>query len=241
MAAVKHLGLFPWCPYQSREQFQRQQNVSDADFEVFKNILEGLKQPIFEAVGWYWRVKTWQATGQFEAQLIGNTAVTIGYQYTFKRACEFETELVCAPLLERQEELLEYSVPGLIGSNSMDDAEFNIGVISRSYGPSRSGILAPVQDNEQQIYNWLDLSFTGSNTPEVIAGSIESVQPSSEGVEEFQVNITAFEKTYSVPCFKTLEAELEIQAVEYWPYDPEDGGGPIYDITTGAQQRAFPD
>jgi hypothetical protein len=27
---------------------------------------------------------------------------------------------------------------------------------------------------------------------------------------------------------------------EYWPYDPEDGGGPIYDTATGAQLRAFP-
>lgn len=27
---------------------------------------------------------------------------------------------------------------------------------------------------------------------------------------------------------------------EYWTYDPGDGGGPIYDSTTGAQLRAFP-
>jgi hypothetical protein len=27
---------------------------------------------------------------------------------------------------------------------------------------------------------------------------------------------------------------------EYWPYDPSDGGGPIYDSTTGAQLRSFP-
>ena len=27
----------------------------------------------------------------------------------------------------------------------------------------------------------------------------------------------------------------------YWPYDPGDGGGPIYDSATGAQLRPFPD
>lgn len=27
---------------------------------------------------------------------------------------------------------------------------------------------------------------------------------------------------------------------EYWPYDPGDGGGPIYDTTTGEQLRPFP-
>ena len=30
------------------------------------------------------------------------------------------------------------------------------------------------------------------------------------------------------------------QAVEYWPYDPGDGLGPIYDSATGAQLRPFP-
>lgn len=35
-------------------------------------------------------------------------------------------------------------------------------------------------------------------------------------------------------------ASVEISAVEYWPYDPGDGGGPIYNSTTGAQLRGFP-
>jgi hypothetical protein len=35
-------------------------------------------------------------------------------------------------------------------------------------------------------------------------------------------------------------ASLEISASEYWPYDPGDGGGPIYDSATGAQIRSFP-
>jgi len=35
-------------------------------------------------------------------------------------------------------------------------------------------------------------------------------------------------------------ASLVISAAEYWPYDPGDGGGPIYDSGTGAQLRSFP-
>ncbi len=35
-------------------------------------------------------------------------------------------------------------------------------------------------------------------------------------------------------------ASVEISAIEYWPYDPGDGGGPIYDSATGAQLRSFP-
>lgn len=37
-----------------------------------------------------------------------------------------------------------------------------------------------------------------------------------------------------------LISTMNIEAVEYWPYDPEDGNGPIYDSTTGAQLRPFP-
>jgi len=35
-------------------------------------------------------------------------------------------------------------------------------------------------------------------------------------------------------------ASVVMNAVEYWPYDPNDGGGPIYDSTTGQQLRPFP-
>jgi hypothetical protein len=30
------------------------------------------------------------------------------------------------------------------------------------------------------------------------------------------------------------------QRAEYWPYDPGDGGGPIYNSATGEQLRGFP-
>lgn len=49
--------------------------------------------------------------------------------------------------------------------------------------------------------------------------------------------------SFSIPMFSqesqaTISGTLE--ATEYWTYDPGDGGGPIYDSTTGAQLRAFP-
>jgi hypothetical protein len=36
-------------------------------------------------------------------------------------------------------------------------------------------------------------------------------------------------------------AFLNIEAQEYWPYDPGDGLGPIYNATTGEQLRQFPE
>jgi hypothetical protein len=38
----------------------------------------------------------------------------------------------------------------------------------------------------------------------------------------------------------TTDAEIRIEASEWWPYDPGDGLGPIYDTATGRQLRAFP-
>ena len=35
-------------------------------------------------------------------------------------------------------------------------------------------------------------------------------------------------------------SNVVVEPHEYWPYDPGDGLGPIYDSTTGAQLRAFP-
>ena len=56
---------------------------------------------------------------------------------------------------------------------------------------------------------------------------------------------------YSItkPLYRTLPnsgsinigpASIVMNAIEYWPYDPEDGKGPIYDSATGEQLRDFP-
>lgn len=60
------------------------------------------------------------------------------------------------------------------------------------------------------------------------------------------------DETFTAPLYATnnrshlgnfsnfLNATVTLEAIEYWPYDPEDGGGPIYDKDTGSQLRAFP-
>jgi hypothetical protein len=37
-----------------------------------------------------------------------------------------------------------------------------------------------------------------------------------------------------------INCNVRVIADQYWPYDPEDGGGPIYDSVTGEQLRDFP-
>jgi hypothetical protein len=46
--------------------------------------------------------------------------------------------------------------------------------------------------------------------------------------------------SFTQPDYFVGVGGLTIKAVEYWPYDPGDGGGPIYDTETGAQIRPMP-
>ena len=40
--------------------------------------------------------------------------------------------------------------------------------------------------------------------------------------------------------FHAVSLSSTLTATEYWPYDPKDGGGPIYRSTNGRQLRQFP-
>ena len=59
--------------------------------------------------------------------------------------------------------------------------------------------------------------------------------------QEFEVPLYAINSRSSLPEFtNTLNVSARLEPLEYWPYDPGDDGGPIYDSTTGQQLRAFP-
>lgn len=52
-------------------------------------------------------------------------------------------------------------------------------------------------------------------------------------IRNYDVYNQGFPTSFSVPSVVTIDAE------EWWPYDPGDGLGPIYDSATGAQLRDF--
>jgi hypothetical protein len=54
-----------------------------------------------------------------------------------------------------------------------------------------------------------------------------------------QISLGTEFNTESIGYTPTL-SNVVVEPHEYWPYDPGDGGGPIYDSTTGAQLRPFP-
>lgn len=45
---------------------------------------------------------------------------------------------------------------------------------------------------------------------------------------------------FNESLYRIASLQSTLTATAYWPYDPEDGGGPIYDSATGQQLRPFP-
>lgn len=81
----------------------------------------------------------------------------------------------------------------------------------------------------------------GDNLFSWTSGSTTTAQPGQELPLSWQIEDTlgSVSRAFRFGNNKAT-GTINIEATEYWPYDPNDGGGPIYDSTTGAQLRPFP-
>jgi hypothetical protein len=241
MASVRHLGLFPWCIYPNKETVKKDLFLTEQEYNNNIYIFEGLLQTKAQATSLYWRVKRWKAEGSFLA-ISPSETIEVPFGYTYQRineqnvVCTSEKELVCAPKLTRQENLIEFTHPTYTNSFSMASAEFDIGLIQQP--AALTGAAGLVE--KDKIYNWQYVNFF-SDTEELITGLLNSQKNLASIPATY--SLSAFGSSQTVACGTNLAGSmtLEISAIEYWPYDPEDGGGPIYDITTGKQLRPFPD
>jgi hypothetical protein len=64
-------------------------------------------------------------------------------------------------------------------------------------------------------------------------------QPPLDGDRPWEEMIRVDYLTYNI-TLRNGAGIVVMRPQEYWPYDPGDGGGPIYDTTTGQQLRPFP-
>jgi hypothetical protein len=253
MATVKHLGLFPWCPYKDKQSvIDTLYFGNQSPFEGQISIFEGLKVPTSDAVAMFWRVKKWRVHGQIQASA-GGPAQTIPFDVTVGPEIESEKNYVCRYFdgdfwlnIPWSEGTFEAQLEDL---NTPTAFTFNIVFFySVSLLPAnfRNGFahLADTQEQPQgqprQLFVWNFASLSDGD------GGIAYTQLSSfggEGRVEYEIPVTFLDKTYSLKKYilgSTGEESFNITASEYWPYDPEDGGGPIYDSETGEQLRAFP-
>ena len=174
------------------------------------------------ALSIWWRVKNWSVdeaeltiTSEDNPPFVGTIPTGNMTMVTPATAIESEKNLVCS--FNRQ-----FDVGGADPFN-----DFRISMRVR-FGAEQSGELIKMDvdvlaNRYTEIFYLADGSQSVTN--QIGTGSIET-----------EAGIV----TFPIGSDYTGSALLVISAVEYWPYDPEDGEGPIYDSATGAQLRSFP-
>jgi hypothetical protein len=132
------------------------------------------------------------------------------------------------PLDRKQKSNSEYVV---LAINSPDRAQLILPLPEGSGWNLGSTTLNVLLDQYMDQYNQytMDFAFASDDPESAPPTSISCVDPESGPYESpfFAQNISQEIDEFTLTPF-------------YWPYDPNDGGGPIYDNTTGEQLRPFP-
>jgi hypothetical protein len=210
MASVRHLGLFPFCIVNEYPE--------DISAEVFPIGVE-----LERVIKWFWRVKKWKAVytiDDYSNEVIfwNNSVSTFvlnpgGDNYWETLNPESEKDLVCK---KRTNYNIYFTDSAPLGFSSF--AFHMFGSVVR-----QGDLYYPVFDCN---------AFYGTNgivtNSAIFFGDLIPINIDFDGI--------------TVPAFllNTDSGSLSISIHEYWPYDPGDGGGPIYNSATGAQLRAFP-
>ena len=217
-ATGKHLGLFPFC---IANEFP--DDLGGLPVERIYPIGVELDR----AVKWFWRVKKWKAVytlNDFSKEVIfWNNGVSTfvvntggGLSYFDTLNPETEKDLICK-----------------IGTRFAEYFEFNSGFSFSLF----SVVLHASQQPQPAVVRQGDLYYPRFGC-EILHG-IDYMSTIGIIVEDIPIDIDL--DGITVPAFLTNadSGSLSISIHEYWPYDPEDGRGPIYDSATGAQLRDF--
>jgi hypothetical protein len=254
MATVRHLGLTPsGCPVtvSSGYPWMSLQNAVAAYWRVKKWKLEV--------------VAGWEIAGQgstflsFEMQKTGLTPfkyISEAWRTPFGGGDFFlalssyfgddpqnETHLVCDPpdlqLLDPEQEALSgaarFFYTGIGEPATSDSITTEIILTSNIVYNSENELFAPSISYNGRTFRWVTISSSPFLTTNPTYG------------EYGTFNLKMLGQTFSSPIFainnrggNVMDINVTLEAEEYWPYDPGDGGGPIYDSATGEQLRPFP-
>jgi hypothetical protein len=262
MASVKHLGLFPWCVYNSKQDFLEKYVLPFGEtgleiYEKSKSVFESMPLNLTESMALYWQVRKWRVTGFFQASSGGNeelssNTINVPFDFVSTRNANSEIDLICA----NQEtgtypELITnysvtYSVPYFLPQTSTDFS-LQISVVNTPTSFDGYGFYG----GDQIINNFVFFQFghiDGENARYASwidnVGTVDGFNsiPTTVSIAWLDQNISVQAYThdsYAAPpdIAPILTAQASIEASEYWEYDPEDGGGPIYDKFTGAVLR----
>ena len=222
MPSVRHLGLFPFCI------------ANEFPEDLFERSLLPIGVELDRVLKWFWRVKKWKAVYTIDdysnevifwnnsvSTFVVNSGGPGGVSYYETLNPETEKDLVC----KKGTNFAEYFNDGQFGAFSF--SLFG----SPPPHPSLQPQPAVVRQGDLYYPRFLCVAAIGPN-------SITTVDADPEATP-IDIDLDGI----TVPVFLTSGAasgSLSISIHEYWPYDPDDGGGPIYNSTTGEQLRGFP-
>jgi hypothetical protein len=265
MATVNYLRHFPFCIWPSKQAFidELYQPPIPTVYEDFDNTTETIVADLNTIMALYWRVKKWRVSGIFEYYV--TSKVSTNYECFFTRDAATEADLVCVDEFEFIKQFTRTGTSIDLGLSS-GTAEFVAGLSIFSVGGEGPITNRPVINQGNNLYS-AGIVFAASveeGAPSadeylfssVVRASFKTSSPSFPEADppNTTVPLTFLEQTYNLLANKsepvitlpnnggttTLAISMAIEATEYWPYDPGDGGGPIYDSETGQQLRAFP-
>ena len=211
MATVRHLGLLPFCF-----------SFSAANGGYGSGTL-GTSSPypigldVKTLLRWYWLVKRWTVSATLTGTGFRDTPISTSFEDTFFNGNNNSPELTTEKQLVCQRSVV---YPGDTESPFVLQM-FNEGVqkVGELYYPSL-------------FFGYVNGAGVIGTSPPEPAGSVSGGTIIMDGL-----TLPSWLYGQFAPI---TSGSITITASEYWPYDPGDGGGPIYNSTTGAQLRGFP-
>lgn len=218
MATVTHLGLLPFCFSSSAASGGYGSGTlgTSSPYPIGLNVQTLLR--------WYWLVKRWTVSATLTGTGSRDTPISTSFEDTFfngnNNSPELTTEkqLVCGRSAQYPK-----NDPAFLGFFPASMLMFNEGV----------------QEVDELYYPSLSLGYVNG------AGSIQTSLTEFGGnipggtITMDEIELPSYFQSILYPNNGPSSGSITITASEYWPYDPGDGGGPIYDSGTGAQLRDF--
>lgn len=210
MAGLRHLGAFPFC-------VPPDPSLIDPDSGYWR-----FGTTLVKAMEWFWRVKKWTVGGEW-------THDEGSGSFEFEAQAEYyDGSAYVTPSSER--DLVCYQ-QGQIRIPAPSGASYTADI--RIFDGNQAGYWAV--ENSGLIYPGVDCSFSAPQ-----GTGTASLDTSSSGDGEFQLDGIPSPALACALGSGTLSASLLVVPTEWWPYDPGDGLGPIYDSTDGSQLRSLP-
>jgi hypothetical protein len=213
MATVRHLGLLPFC-----FSFSEVPEII-ATFGVSTPYPIGLD--VKTLLRWYWLVKRWAVSASLTGTGFGGVPISTSFEVTFFNGNNYSPELTTEKQLVCGRNVV---YPG----DTEPGEEIPFALLMFDEG---------VQKVDEVYYPSLSLGYTNG------AGSIGTLLVEQPGqVSGGTITMDGLElPSLLYGTFAPITSgSITVTASEYWPYDPGDGGGPIYNSATGAQLRSFP-